>query len=197
MGSRLAASLSKGALRFVGGKLSKNDPGVAIKTPAGALTVRGGIALLKVDSPSQAKFIFVYGKHLTLLRGGKLSKLTSAGQMFAISGGALIVKDATQAEINAILAALNGKSWKKLAAARTKGKGWPKYYGIQPTGKYADEPFVRELYYNGTTTQILLSGAKPVKIPEPPAPPPPPPPPPPDINVPVIGQGCGVACNLR
>ncbi|MGH6803180.1 MAG: FecR family protein, partial [Methyloceanibacter sp.] len=40
----LVASFSKGALRFVGGKLSKQAQGIAIKTPAGALTVRGGIA---------------------------------------------------------------------------------------------------------------------------------------------------------
>lgn len=31
-GARIA-SFSKGALRFVGGKLSKNDPGVKVKTP--------------------------------------------------------------------------------------------------------------------------------------------------------------------
>ena len=39
----LAVTFSKGALRFVGGKLSKRDPGVKVKTPAGNLTVRGGI----------------------------------------------------------------------------------------------------------------------------------------------------------
>jgi hypothetical protein len=32
-----------------GGKLSKNDPGVVVKTPAGALTVRGGIFSAKVN----------------------------------------------------------------------------------------------------------------------------------------------------
>jgi hypothetical protein len=37
----LVATFSKGALRFVGGKLSKTAPGVKVKTPAGALTVRG------------------------------------------------------------------------------------------------------------------------------------------------------------
>ena len=49
----LVASFSKGALKFVGGKLSKNAPGVKVKTPAGALTVRGGIALMMVDGPNR------------------------------------------------------------------------------------------------------------------------------------------------
>jgi hypothetical protein len=34
---QVVASLSKGMMRFVGGKISKNDEGVTIKTPAGAL----------------------------------------------------------------------------------------------------------------------------------------------------------------
>jgi hypothetical protein len=37
------ASFSKGALRFVGGKLSKEEPGVSVKTPASVLIVRGGM----------------------------------------------------------------------------------------------------------------------------------------------------------
>ena len=48
----LVANFSKGALRFVGGKLSKNDPGVKINTPAGALTVRGGIVTIKLGGPN-------------------------------------------------------------------------------------------------------------------------------------------------
>ena len=51
----LVASFSKGALRYsLGGKLSKTEPGVKVKTPAGALTVRGGIALMAVDGPNRA-----------------------------------------------------------------------------------------------------------------------------------------------
>jgi hypothetical protein len=34
------ASFSKGALRFVGGKLSKQEHSIAVKTPAGAITAR-------------------------------------------------------------------------------------------------------------------------------------------------------------
>ena len=37
----LVASFTKGALRFIGGKLSKPVGGIQVKTPAGELTVRG------------------------------------------------------------------------------------------------------------------------------------------------------------
>ena len=42
----------------VGGKLSKNDPGVKVNTPAGALTVRGGIFTAKISGPNKALITF-------------------------------------------------------------------------------------------------------------------------------------------
>ena len=45
---QIAASFSKGVMRFVGGKISKNDKAVTIKTPAGAMAVRGCIVLTQV-----------------------------------------------------------------------------------------------------------------------------------------------------
>ena len=169
----LVASFSKGALRFVGGKLSKQEQGIAVKTPAGALTVRGGIALIKVNGPNQAWFVFVFGKHFSLLRGGHLTTLTSTGQMFVVSGsGPAIATDASQADINAILAAVSGHKT-KLAGKTVKGKPWPYYYGIQPTG-YPDQPFIREWYYNNAATGLILSGAtrNPPHVPHVPPPPP-------------------------
>ena len=41
---QIVASFSKGVMRFVGGKISKNEDGVTVKTPAGALAIRGGMA---------------------------------------------------------------------------------------------------------------------------------------------------------
>jgi hypothetical protein len=67
-----------------------------------------------------------------------------------------------------------GKSWKKtVSPVPVKGKRWPYYCGIQLTGTYSDQPFIKELYYNGATTGLLLNGLKPVPLPEPiPTPPP-------------------------
>jgi hypothetical protein len=39
----MVATFSKGVMRFVGGKLSKNEGGVTVNTPQGALAIRGGM----------------------------------------------------------------------------------------------------------------------------------------------------------
>ena len=163
----LVASFSKGALRFVGGKLSKNEPGVKVKTPAGALTVRGGIALMAVEGPNRAAAASVFGDYLALARGGRLTKIRP-GNMFVVSGpGPAIARASNAADINALLAAVSGQKT-KFAAKTQKGKPWPKYYGIQPTG-FSDEPFVKELYYNNAAAGLILNGATRVPLHVPPA----------------------------
>jgi hypothetical protein len=166
----LVASFSKGALRFVGGKLSKNEPGVKVKTPAGALTVRGGIALMAVQGPNRAAAAIVFGDYLALVRGGRLIK-AKPGNMFVVSGpGPATTRAFNAADINALLAAVSGQKT-KFAGNTPKGKPWPKYYGIQPTG-FSDEPFVRELYYSNAPTGRILSGATVVQPHVPPVRPP-------------------------
>jgi FecR-like protein len=151
----LAASFSKGALRFVGGKLSKNEPGVKVKTPAGTLTVRGGIFQGIVRSSNQAVFAFVFGHHLSLNRHGRRYTLNQSGNLFAIgNAGAPIMRPTNAADTNLILAAVSGRSF-GTKLYRVKGTGWPFYYGIQPTGRYPDEPFIKELYYDGPFTGRL------------------------------------------
>ncbi len=164
----LVASFSKGALRFVGGKLSKNEPGVKVNTPAGALTVRGGIFTMKLGGPNQALVTFDYGISLSILRHGRLYSTRSAGDVISINGaGAPVIRSQTLADVNAAQAAVAGKSWKKTVSAPLKGQRYPFYYGIHPTGRYPDQPFIRELYYNGAATDLLIAGAKPVPIPVP------------------------------
>jgi hypothetical protein len=100
--------------------------------------------------------------------------LRIASTVFAISGpGPAVTRGMVQGDADLILAALSGKKTKLAAGKGAKGKPWPYYYGISPTGVYPDQPFIKELYYDGATTQILLSGARPVPIPvpEPPHPP--------------------------
>jgi hypothetical protein len=160
----LAASFSKGALRFVGGKLSKNEPGVKVKTPAGTLTVRGGIFQGIVRGPNQAVFAFVFGHHLSLSRQGRRYTLNQTGNLFAIgNAGAPIMRPTNAADTNLILAAVSGRSF-GTKLYKIKGTGWPFYYGIQPTGRYPDEPFIRQLYYDGPFTGRLT------RVPVPPVP---------------------------
>ncbi len=47
----MTATVTTGVLRYVGGKISKKK-GVQFLTPSGAVTVRGGIALIKVTGGS-------------------------------------------------------------------------------------------------------------------------------------------------
>ena len=63
---QIAASFSKGVMRFVGGKISKNDGGVTVDTPAGALAIRGGIAYVDFKSPKNFSILFVFGEYLKL-----------------------------------------------------------------------------------------------------------------------------------
>lgn len=175
----LVATFSKGALRFVGGKLSKNDPGVKVNTPAGALTVRGGIFTAKITGPNNALITFDYGKSLSIYRHGHLSVATLAGQVILVSGaGPAVIRSQTMADVNATQGAVAGKTWKKVVTTAGGKNRWPYYYGIQPAGRYPDQPFVKELYYNGAATDLLIAGARPV-----PLPPEPPRLPPPDIGL--------------
>jgi hypothetical protein len=62
----LAIDLTQGALRFVGGKLSK-DGNVQVKTPTATMTVRGGIGLFFQPPPGSGEdgyAVFLYGKEL-------------------------------------------------------------------------------------------------------------------------------------
>ena len=73
----VVATFSKGAMRFVGGRLSKNDGGVTVKTPAGSLAIRGGI--VQAAFTGNAHIIsFLYGDYAKLtFPNGKFSRPTS------------------------------------------------------------------------------------------------------------------------
>lgn len=53
-GGKFAASLTKGALRFVGGQIS-HTAGATINTPVASLGIRGGAALITHDAGCQSK----------------------------------------------------------------------------------------------------------------------------------------------
>ena len=62
-GGGLAIDLAQGALRFVGGKLSKGG-NVEVKTPTATMTVRGGIALFYFPPGGDGYAVFLYGQEL-------------------------------------------------------------------------------------------------------------------------------------
>ena len=56
----MAASLTKGALRFVGGQISHTN-GASIRTPSATIGVRGGVATIVVSPGGQVSVIHHYG----------------------------------------------------------------------------------------------------------------------------------------
>ena len=167
----LVATFGKGALRFVGGKLSKDADGITVKTPAGALTVRGGIFQGIVQGPGKATFAFVFGEYLMLKRGGQVHTIKVPGMLFSIGNGGPLIRKGTQADANRILAAVSGKPF-KTQVVKAKGQAYHKYRGFQPTG-WGDQPFVQGLYYDGITGDAIR-GMKPVPMPQVVVAPPPP-----------------------
>src|SRR5262245_11641865 len=71
----VVASFGKGVMRFVGGKLSKNEGGVTVKTPNGTLAIRGGMFQ---GTPSLFSFLFGVEMKFTG-KNGEVSRVYQPG----------------------------------------------------------------------------------------------------------------------
>jgi len=81
---KLAMSAAHGVMRFIGGKLSKNEKAVSLLTPTGVLAVRGGIFLASVGSTG-TDVTFLYGQGLTVSNPAGTQILTRPGYMVTIA----------------------------------------------------------------------------------------------------------------
>ena len=63
---KLAMSATKGVLRFVGGKLSKQDEAVTLRTNSATLAIRGGAFIANIGVDGRLTAIFIYGRGLTI-----------------------------------------------------------------------------------------------------------------------------------
>jgi len=77
----VVASFSKGVMRFVGGKLSKNEGGVTVNTPSGALAIRGGMFQLKVDGHHMLAS-FLFGVEMTIKNNGQFQRIYQTGYTY-------------------------------------------------------------------------------------------------------------------
>jgi trimeric autotransporter adhesin len=111
---KLAASLSRGLFRFVGGKLSKRDNAVTIRTPSATIGVRGGVMLINLLPSGQLEVIFGYGKGLTVTGLNGLSEtITRPGFEVIVSGPGASPSPPAPAPAGAteaLLAQLDGRS---------------------------------------------------------------------------------------
>jgi hypothetical protein len=65
---QLAVGLSRGTMRFIGGRISKTTP-VKINAPTATLTIRGGIGLFSFLPGQDGIAVFLFGDELTVTGG--------------------------------------------------------------------------------------------------------------------------------
>jgi hypothetical protein len=82
---KLAMSAAHGVMRFIGGKLSKNENAVTMLTPTGVLAVRGGMFLASIGS-ARTDVTFLYGRSVTISNSAGSQLLTRPGYMVTITG---------------------------------------------------------------------------------------------------------------
>ena len=91
----VVATFSKGVMRFVGGKISKNEGGVTVNTPSGALAIRGGMFQGKVGG-GQSLFSFLYGVEMKFTgKNGQTQSVYEPGYTLDLSGGTATVRPTT------------------------------------------------------------------------------------------------------
>jgi hypothetical protein len=84
---KLAASLTRGVFRFVGGKLSKQDNAVTMQTPSATIGIRGGVILVNLATGGKLEVIFVYGAGVTITgTNGVAQTITRSGFEVTVSG---------------------------------------------------------------------------------------------------------------
>jgi hypothetical protein len=108
----LAIDLAQGALRFVGGKLSK-DGNVQVKTPTATMTVRGGIALFLVPpagTGGDSYAVFLYGQELKNEDTGESIYRPGFAFKFPADGGPPQLIKLTDQELAAILKNFNSET---------------------------------------------------------------------------------------
>lgn len=83
----LGLTVTRGVLRVIGGRISKKTDAV-IRTPSATIGVRGGIALVAVDSNSQTRVMHIAGEYTKVQSGGQTLTMSRANALATVSGDA-------------------------------------------------------------------------------------------------------------
>jgi hypothetical protein len=105
-------SASAGVLRFVGGKLSKNENAVTLRTPAATIGIRGGIFSASLAADGELEVIFYYGHGLTVTGANVTQTITRPGFGVSVIRGQTPSAPAVvpPAKVAATLAQLSGRN---------------------------------------------------------------------------------------
>jgi hypothetical protein len=190
----IATTFSKGVVRYVGGKISKNDDAVKMKTPAGAVAIRGGMFQAKINSSGKGIFSFLHGVGLTFSgKNGETFKVFQPGYTLDLTSSTPKIRPTTAADTNVIMTAF-AKGGSGTGTAATSGVGGTKPNNTNGNTVQASNT-ISEIINTFTQSQIQtaldeevgdqVQNPTPTPTPntgapqrEPPGPPPPPPPPP-------------------
>ena len=110
--AQVAATLTKGVLRFIGAATSKTPDGVAITTPVGVVGIRGGVTDINMNPPAgiPPHISMIFGNSVTLTNGGQLlGRLFEAGYSLALIGGSIDTVKTPGRWASAIQQALSSK----------------------------------------------------------------------------------------
>lgn len=84
---QLAVRLSQGAMRFIGGRISKTNP-VKVTAPTATLTIRGGIGMFSFPKDQDALVAFLYGVELTVTgKSGVMRSIRQPGYGVIVPAG--------------------------------------------------------------------------------------------------------------
>jgi len=110
---KLAASLTRGVFRFVGGKLSKQDNAVTMRTPSATIGIRGGLILVDLSPDGRLQVIFGYGTGVTVTGlNGLAQTITRPGFQVTVAGRGAAPSEPSPAPPGAtaaLLAQLDGR----------------------------------------------------------------------------------------
>jgi hypothetical protein len=81
---KLAMSATRGVLRYVGGKLSKQDDAVTLRTTVATIAIRGGAFVAEQTAGGQLNVYFIYGRTVSVIGANNVTE-TMRRPGFAIS----------------------------------------------------------------------------------------------------------------
>lgn len=114
---KAAIQMTRGTLRFVGGKLSKQQD-VDVKTPTATIGIRGGISIVQQQPNGQFLVVHLFGDKTSIKNNdGTTTDLTRRGFGVLVPGGQPFEMTADQ--MKALLAALEGGTGPDSTAGKT------------------------------------------------------------------------------
>jgi hypothetical protein len=159
---KLAMSATRGLLRYVGGKLSKEEDAVTLRTSTATLAVRGGAFMAKIDRDGTTDAVFIYGKGLTISgTAGGFQILTRPGYSSTTKAGGAPSSPAPApaGQLAALTQQLDGRAGASGGATTVPTDAAVVSSGVSGTISGSFSASVQQAQQNRVGTQFALQGA--------------------------------------